>query len=104
MSGGEKAKNGKYRKFWLDWEKSKVTRKAVLLKSIFNKSQKSDWKAAKYLLECMDSDTYVVENKLSTNVKQEEAVSAFDIREALGILPDDEITDEDSNDEDETSD
>ena len=78
MSGGEKAKNGKYRKFWLDWEKSKVTRKAVLLKSIFNKSQKSDWKAAKYLLECMDSDTYVVENKLSTNVKQENADLAFE--------------------------
>lgn len=92
LSIGEKAKRGKYRKFWLDWEQSKVKRKAILLQSIFNKSQNGDWKASKYLLECMDPDNFVVENKLTANFKHDESDLALNIREALGILPDENET------------
>ena len=36
-----------------------------------------DWKVAKYLLECFDPDTYVVEKKVSANVKDDEPVTGL---------------------------
>ena len=96
LSIGKNSKRGKYHNFYDDWEKAQVNRKAVLLNSIFKESQKGDWKASKYLLECMDPDTYVVENKVTAKVEHEgdEVDLAYTIREALGILPNTEETEE----------
>lgn len=57
---GEKAKSGKYKEFYLRWNKASAKFTAYHHQKI---ADSKDWKASQYLLQVTDSDRYVVTEK-----------------------------------------
>lgn len=60
LNKGENAKSGKYRQFYLQWQKAKALYKQMHL-SYINKSP--SWLAHQYMLQVMDPDKFVVAEK-----------------------------------------
>ena len=61
---GEKARNGKYKQFYLEMQKAKSKFKEHHLRKI---AEAKDWRASQYLLQVTDSETYVVTEKKQVN-------------------------------------
>lgn len=70
LEKGEKAKSGKFRKFYLLWQKADAKFQIYHLDNI-NKQSKDDWRASRYLLEVNSPDDFVIEKRLQTKNKTE---------------------------------
>lgn len=66
---GKDAKKGKFKEFYLRWEKSDAKYQLKHLQNI-NEHSKSDWKASKYLLEVNNPDEFVIERKVKQEIEQ----------------------------------
>ena len=80
LKKGEEAKRGKYRDFYLKWQKANAKFQLYHLKKI-NDSQ--SWMASQYLLQVTDPDSYVVAEKQQIEANVEADVDAQTIQADL---------------------
>jgi len=80
LKKGEEAKSGRYREFYLKWQKANAKFQLYHLKKI-NDSQ--SWMASQYLLQVTDPDSYVVAEKQQIEANVEADVDAQTIQADL---------------------
>jgi len=80
LKKGEEAKRGKYRDFYMKWQKANAKFQLYHLKKI-NDSQ--SWMASQYLLQVTDPDAYVVAEKQQIEANVEADVDAQTIQADL---------------------
>ena len=73
LSKGENAKSGRYRDFYINWNKAHAKFKRFHINEINNSKF---WQAHQYMLQVSDPDTYVVAEKQQVESKVEAEVKA----------------------------
>ena len=73
LEKGKNAKSGKYRQFYLQWQKAKAEYKRMHLSKINNSPS---WLAHQYMLQVMDPDTYVVAEKQQIEAETKQTIEA----------------------------
>lgn len=73
LNKGKKAKSGKYKKFYHDMQKARSDNIKYHLTKI---ADSKSWTASQYLLQVMDSETFVVAEKQQVEAKMEADINA----------------------------
>ena len=80
LKRGEEAKSGKYKEFYLRWEKSHAKFQLYHLKKI---NDSKSWMASQYLLQVSDPDAFVVAEKQQIEANVDADVDAKSIQTDL---------------------